>query len=55
MDLAAVGAGALGGLASWEGLAKVDLAELVFEELDLLLGAAAGLVEVKEDVVKGLL
>ena len=54
MDLAAVGAGALGGLAV-ERLAEVDLAELVLEQLDLLPGPAAGLVEVEEDVVERLL
>jgi hypothetical protein len=54
VDLAAVRAGALGGLAV-ERLAEVDLAELVLEQLDLLLGPAAGLVEVEEDVVERLL
>jgi hypothetical protein len=52
MDLAAVGAGTLGGLASWEGLTKVDLSELALEELNLLLGAAAGFVEVEQDVIE---
>ena len=54
VDLAAVRAGALGGLAM-ERLAEVDLAELLLEQLDLLLGPPAGLVEVEEDDVQRLL
>nr|ACR35701.1 unknown [Zea mays] len=54
VDLAAVRAGALGGPAM-ERLAEVDLAELLLEQLDLLLGPPAGLVEVQEDVVQRLL